>query len=136
MFFCFNKFASMLETRLKTLYTGSPHVMESKTVLDSGFHTVDSGFQVMVFSLCQWNWDSGFQSLVGFRIPCTVFRILKPRIPDSTCKIFQISDSTSKNFPESEHEVLSFLQQRKYLCYSKTVLLFVSNTELMRCTRC
>ena len=33
--------------------------------LDSGFHAVDSGFQV----LCRWNLDSGFQSLISFRIP-------------------------------------------------------------------
>ena len=30
--------------------------------------------------------DSGFQSLVGFRIPSAGFRIPKPRIPDSTSK--------------------------------------------------
>ena len=32
--------------------------------------------------------DSGFQSLVGFRIPSVGFRIPKPRIPDSTRKKF------------------------------------------------
>ena len=37
--------------------------------------------------LCQWDLDSGFQSLVGFRIPCAVFRIPKPRVPVSTSKI-------------------------------------------------
>ena len=40
------------------------------TVLDSGFHAV----------------DSGLQSLVGFRIPWAVFRIPEPVIPDSTDK--------------------------------------------------
>ena len=45
------------------------HVREPKTVLDSGFHTVDSGIQVLNASLCQWNLDSRFQLLVGFRIP-------------------------------------------------------------------
>ena len=33
--------------------------------------------------LCQLNLDSGFQSLVGFRIPWVVFQIPTPRIPDS-----------------------------------------------------
>ena len=37
----------------------SPHVRESSTFLDSGFHAVDSGFRVL---------DSGFQHS-GFRIP-------------------------------------------------------------------
>ena len=37
----------------------SPHVRESMTVLDSGFHPADSGFRLL---------DSGFQ-LSGFRIP-------------------------------------------------------------------
>ena len=45
------------------------HVREPKTVLDSGFYAVDSGFQVLDFSLCQRNSDSEFHSLVGFRIP-------------------------------------------------------------------
>ena len=39
-------------------------------------------------SLCQWNLNSGSQSLLRFRIPWAVFRIPKPRIPDSTSKIF------------------------------------------------
>ena len=42
-------------------------------------------------SFIQWNLVSGFQSLVGFRIPWVVLRIPNPRI----------SDSTSKNFPQS-----------------------------------
>ena len=32
--------------------------------------------------------DSGFQSLVGFRIPSAGFRIPKPRIPDSRSEKF------------------------------------------------
>ena len=36
---------------------------------------------------CQWNWDSGFQSLVGFRILWAVFQIPKPRLPDSGIRI-------------------------------------------------
>ena len=41
----------------------SPHVRESKKVLDSGFNLVDSGFQVLINSgiriPCQWNLVSG-----------------------------------------------------------------------------
>ena len=37
--------------------SNSPHGKESKTVLDSGFHVVESGFQVLHFSLCQWNYE-------------------------------------------------------------------------------
>ena len=47
---------------LENIYIISPHVNESMTALDSGFHALH------VSSLCQWNLDSGFQSLVGFRI--------------------------------------------------------------------
>ena len=70
----------------------SPHVRESKTVLYFGFHAVDSRFQILDSSLCQWKLSSGFQSLVGFRIPWAAFRIPKPlKIPDSASTIF--SDS-------------------------------------------
>ena len=67
-----------------------PHVREFKAVLDSGFHTLGSGFQVLGSSLFQWNLDSGFQSLVGIRIPWNVFWIPKPRIPNSTSQIFPV----------------------------------------------
>ena len=54
----------------------APFTGKTKTVLDSGFHAVGSGFQILDSSLCQRNLDSGFQSLVGFgTLSC---------IPDST----------------------------------------------------
>ena len=46
-------------------------------------------FERVAQSNLQWIFrklDSGFQSLVGFRIPSAGFRIPKPRIPDSTSK--------------------------------------------------
>ena len=67
----------------------SPHVREFKTDLDPGFHIVVSRLQVLDSSLCQWNLDSWFHSVV--RIQRAVLPIPKPRIPDST----------SKNFPDS-----------------------------------
>ena len=75
----------------------SPHVRASTTVLESGFQVLDS-------NLCQWNLESGFQLLVGFRTPWAAFRIPKPRIPYSASTIFPDSSfrSTSKNFRESK----------------------------------
>ena len=48
--------------------------------------------------LVQWNLDSGFQLLVGFRIPLAVFQIPKPRISHSARVA---SNSTRKNFLDS-----------------------------------
>ena len=42
------------------------HLLISTNVLRD---TVDSGLQVLDSSICHWNLDSGFQSLVRFRIP-------------------------------------------------------------------
>ena len=51
--------------------------MEFKAIFDSGFHAVDSRYWIPVF--VGGLGDSGFQSLVGFRIPSwVVFRIPKP----------------------------------------------------------
>ena len=61
----------------------SPHVRESKTVMDSGFHAVDSGFRLLD-SRSFSGLDSRFQLSVRCRIPTAVFRIGMPRIPDST----------------------------------------------------
>ena len=51
------------------------------------------GFSFERVAQCNQEWifsnlDSGFQSLVGFRIPSAGFRIPKPRIPDSTSTKF------------------------------------------------
>ena len=51
----------------RSLQYESSHIRESKTVLDSGFWIPHSVFRIQ--GLCQWNLDSGFQSLIGFRIP-------------------------------------------------------------------
>ena len=68
------------------------------TVLNSGFHAVDSRFQELDSSPCQWNLDSGFQSLMcpgllelysGFQSPGFRIAIAKfPWIMDSTCQNF------------------------------------------------
>ena len=51
-------------------YDSLPQVREFKTVLDSGLHAVESGFQVLdSWILCQWNLDPRFRLLVGFWIP-------------------------------------------------------------------
>ena len=77
--------------------------MESKRVLDSGFHAVDSGFQALDSSLCQWNLDSGFQSLVGLRIPWAAFRIPTLRILDSTSKMFPDSGFHKQRLPRFQN---------------------------------
>ena len=55
-----------------------PHVRESSTVLDSGFHYVDStGIPVIFTGSCildsNLKWDSGFLQLHVFRIPQAQF---------------------------------------------------------------
>ena len=56
------------------------HVREFKKVLECGFNAVDSGFQALDSSLCQWNLDSGFPELYsGFQNPG--FRIPQAKVP-------------------------------------------------------
>ena len=87
------------------LYLFAPNVRESKTVLDSGFYFVDSRFLVLDFSLCRWDLDSGFQSLVWFPIPYGVFQIPKPRIPDSTRKISWTLESGFPYMGKTYHHI-------------------------------
>ena len=57
----------------------SPCARESMTVVNSGFQVLHSNlshwnvfiylFNFLFHFICQWNLDSGFQSLVGVRIP-------------------------------------------------------------------
>ena len=56
----------------------SPHVRETKTVMDSGFHAVDSGFRLL---------DSRSFSGLDSRFQLS-FRMGMPRIPDSTSQKF------------------------------------------------
>ena len=93
----------------------SPNVKESKTVLDSGFHAVDSGFQVLdctLFVSATWILGSIF-SRIPNSLNCIPDNDSKaedfgfhkqnfPRFRIPQAKSFQIADSTSKNFVESE----------------------------------
>ena len=66
-----------------------------KTVLDSGSHSMDTGFRVLDSSRFQWNLDSRFHSLVGF-----LSSILESKARDSGfhIKIFPDSGSYKQKF--------------------------------------
>ena len=46
----------------------SPRARESMTVLDCGFHAVDSGFQVLNSSLSHWNFFVIFFFIISFHL--------------------------------------------------------------------
>ena len=83
---------------------------------DSTLWISDFEFQVLDSCICQSNLDSGFQSLVGFRIPWAVLQIPKHRIRDSTSKNF--SDSGVRiplhgaDYSMQMFTYLSFLRQQ------------------------
>ena len=85
----------VLNNRINLFFkpTRSPHVTESKTVLDSGSDSTtwipDSRYWIL--SCCHWNLDSGLHSLVGFRISEVKFS----GISESTfkAKISRITES-------------------------------------------
>ena len=63
--------------------------------------------------------DSGLQSLVGFWIPWSVFRIPKPRIPDSKSKIFPDSGSHKWKFLGFPHpDFLTWGELTFNVCYT------------------
>ena len=107
----------------------SPHVRKSKTVLDSGFHAVDSGFQEFRIR-CRFRIpdsgfavDSGFRTLsveFGFQIPIVNgIRDPSSRIPDSKASDFATS---RKSFPDSGFLKQWFLGLRNldFLTWSDT----------------
>ena len=82
----------------------SPYVREPKTVLDSGLHAVDSGFQLVDSSLFQWNLDSGFRIPILSRIPDSLSCIPDSKALDSRFlkeKCSWILESKSKNITDS-----------------------------------
>ena len=85
----------------------SPNEREYKTVFGfwiphRGFRTPRTGLRI----LCQWNLDSGFQSLVGSGLlkPCSRwqspgFRILQEKFPAFRIPQAEISRSPESGFP-------------------------------------
>ena len=58
----------------------SPHVRESRTVLDSGFHAVDSGFQHSGFRIPKrvgFHFFPGFNAFLRTSFSCSNLAILK-----------------------------------------------------------
>ena len=89
-------FLSLITALGNTIRKESPHVTESKTVLDSGFHALNSRFPVL---------DSRLLVKFGFWIP------IFSRVPDSlSC----IPDSKAQNFPESRIQIsLTWSEKRR-----------------------
>ena len=86
-----------------------PKGTHPKTILDSGFHAMDSSPETVFRILCQWNLDSGFQSLVGFRIPWAVYSGIQ-------CPGFRIS-----GFPYMGRSSMhSILMMRSKFCFLLT----------------
>ena len=63
--------------------------------MDSEFHAMDCGFQVLESSLCQWNLDYRFLNSLS------CFLTTKPRILDFTSKIFPDSGFHKQKFHDS-----------------------------------
>ena len=71
------------------IYVFSPHVLESKRVLDSGFQS--SGFRIPGTDFQSLSVELGYWILIVSGIQDSlscIFKILRPRIPDSTSKMF------------------------------------------------
>ena len=86
----------------KKQHANSFHVASSKTVLDSGFHALDSGIQVLYSSLCQWIMDSKcllFVASSGFLERFSELQSPRFRIPEENFS--QSLDSTRTNYWDS-----------------------------------
>ena len=84
----FNQIASCIKRESKT---------SQSYILDSTPWISDSRYWIPV--LFQWNLDSWFHSLLGFRTPWAVFQIPKTRILDSTSENFSDSRFCKKKCP-------------------------------------
>ena len=98
LLFSSDKFAA--DCPIGSLVVYGSHWSSNISVYPTPFWIVDSAPWIPDPILCQWNLDSGLQSLVVFRIRRAVFLIPKPGIPDSTNKFSRIpdTDSSSRNF--------------------------------------
>ena len=90
----FSKATTVLHAILNSVSPSVHDVRESncKTVLDSRFRVLDSGFQLLDFR--SFSGFLRFQLLVAVEISTAVFRIPQP-------KLFKIPDSTCENLPHS-----------------------------------
>ena len=102
MEWCFSSLMSKLDRHIVICIGFDPY----KGIQDSlglwiprkGFRIPVTGFRI----LCQWNLESsGFQMLVGFRIPWAVFRFPRPRISIPQAKVFTFRIPQAKIVPDS-----------------------------------
>ena len=77
----------------KAIYTDRNHPLDCFAPckrIQNSFHIIHCWFRMLCTGpwVCNWSLDSGFKSLIGFRIPWPVFLIPKRKILDSTGKKF------------------------------------------------
>ena len=75
--------------------------------------------------------DSGFQSLVGFRILSAGFRIPRPRIPDSRSKIFRIPGAKYSWIPGSGFRYMGRVKTSSVICIEQILQFKVCQQDII-----
>ena len=94
--FFFSGLSHVKFVRLASIYQPMQGNQRQSWILDSAPWILDSVYWIPDLSV---DLDSKFQLSVRCRIPTAVFRIGRPRIPDSTSKNFQDSGYHVQKFP-------------------------------------